>query len=75
MAGAYKEHGLKKLSKLFRLSLKTKINCLIIMNLFDKLKDKAWQVIKRKAVEVIVAILTAAITALTTTSCMGYGPL
>ena len=74
MAGAYKEHGLKKLSKLFRLSLKTKINCLIIMNLFDKLKDKAWQVIKRKAVEVIVAILTAAITALTTTSCMGYGP-
>jgi len=30
--------------------------------------------IKRKAVEVIVAILTAAITALTTTSCMGHGP-
>ena len=75
MAGAYKEHGLKKLSKLFRLSLKTKINCLIIMNLFDKIKDKAWQVIKRKAVEVIVAILTAAITALTTTSCLGYGPI
>ena len=45
------------------------------MNFFDKLKDKAWQVIKRKAVEVIVAILTAAITALTTTSCMGFGPL
>ena len=44
------------------------------MNFFDKLKDKAWQAIKRKAVEVIVAILTAAITALTTTSCMGYGP-
>ena len=63
------------MSKLFRLSLKTKINCLIIMNLFDKIKEKAWQVIKRKAVEVIVAILTAAITALTTTSCMGYGPL
>ena len=55
--------------------LQNKINCLIIMNLFDKIKDKAWQVIKRKAVEVIVAILTAAITALTTTSCMGYGPL
>ena len=45
------------------------------MNFFDKLKDKAWQVIKRKAVEVIVAILTAAITALTTTSCLGYGPI
>ena len=81
MAGAYKEHGLKKLSKLFKLSskqkvvFKTKINCLIIMNLFDKIKEKAWQAIKRKAVEVLVAILTAAITALTTTSCMGYGPL
>ena len=75
MAGAYKEHGLKKLSKLFRLSLKTKINCLLIMNLFDKIKEKAWQAIKRKAVEVIVAILTAAIAAITTTSCMGYGPL
>ena len=45
------------------------------MNLFDKIKEKAWALIKRKAVEVIVAILTAAITALTTTSCMGYGPL
>ena len=55
--------------------LQNKINCLIIMNLFDKIKEKAWQAIKRKAVEVIVAILTAAITALTTTSCMGYGPL
>ena len=85
MAGAYKEHGLKKLSKFFakqsgkaerfRLSLKTKINCLLIMKIFDTLREKAWQVIKRKAVEVIVAILTAAITALTTTSCMGYGPL
>ena len=45
------------------------------MNFFDRLKEKAWQAIKRKAVEVIVAILTAAITALTTTSCMGYGPI
>ena len=45
------------------------------MKFFDTLREKAWQVIKRKAVEVIVAILTAAITALTTTSCMGYGPL
>ena len=45
------------------------------MNLFDKMKEKAWQAIKRKAVEVIVAILTAAIAAITTTSCMGYGPL
>ena len=75
MAAAYKEHGLKKLSKLFRLSLKTKINCLLIMKIFDTLREKAWQAIKRKAVEVLVAILTAAITALTTTSCMGYGPL
>ena len=71
---------LNGLSKLFKLSskqkvvFKTKINCLIIMNLFDKIKEKAWQAIKRKAVEVIVAILTAAITALTTTSCMGHGP-
>ena len=44
------------------------------MKIFDKLKEKAGRLIKRKAVEVIVAILTAAITALTTTSCMGYGP-
>ena len=42
---------------------------------FDKFKEKAWQAIRRKAVEVIVAMLTAAITALTTTSCMGYGPI
>ena len=45
------------------------------MNVFDKFKEKAWAAIKRKAVEVIVAMLTAAITALTTTSCMGFGPL
>ena len=45
------------------------------MNVFEKLKEKAWAAIKRKAVEVIVAMLTAAITALTTTSCMGYGPI
>ena len=44
-------------------------------SVFDKLKEKAWALIKRKAVEVLVAMLTAAITALTTTSCMGYGPL
>ena len=55
--------------------LQNKINCLLIMKIFDTLREKAWQVIKRKAVEVIVAILTAAITALTTTSCMGFGPL
>ena len=47
----------------------------LTMNIFDKLKEKAWQAIKKKAVEVLVAMLTAAITALTTTSCMGYGPL
>ena len=45
------------------------------MKLFDKLGEKAWALIKRKAVEVIVAMLTAAITALTTTSCMGHGPI
>ena len=45
------------------------------MTIFDKFKEKAWAAIKRKAVEVIVAMLTAAITALTTTSCMGYGPI
>ena len=45
------------------------------MKIFDTLREKAWHAIKRKAVEVIVAILTAAIAAITTTSCMGYGPL
>ena len=45
------------------------------MKIFDKLGEKIWTLIKRKAVEVIVAMLTAAITALTTTSCMGHGPL
>ena len=45
------------------------------MKLFDKLSEKAWALIKKKAVEVIVAMLTAAITALTTTSCMGHGPI
>ena len=44
------------------------------MKFLDKLKEKAWTLIKRKAVEVLVAMLTAAITALTTTSCMGHGP-
>ena len=45
------------------------------MKLFDKLGTKVWNLIKKKAVEVIVAMLTAAITALTTTSCMGHGPI
>ena len=45
------------------------------MSFIDNFKEKAWKAIKRKAVEVLVAILTAAITALTTTSCMGFGPL
>ena len=44
------------------------------MKIFDTLKEKAGALIKRKAVEVLVAMLTAAITALTTTSCMGHGP-
>ena len=45
------------------------------MKVFEKLGEKAWALIKRKAVEVLVAMLTAAITALTTTSCRGFGPL
>ncbi len=45
------------------------------MKIFDKLGEKVWALIKKKAVEVIVAMLTAAITALTTTSCMGHGPI
>ena len=44
------------------------------MNVFDSFKKRAWELIKRKAVEVLVAMLTAAITALTTTSCLGHGP-
>ena len=44
------------------------------MKVFDSIREKLWALIKRKAVEVIVAMLTAAITALTTTSCMGHGP-
>ncbi len=45
------------------------------MSVFSKIGDKVWAAIKRKAVEVLVAMLTAAITALTTTSCMGFGPI
>lgn len=45
------------------------------MKLFDNLGRKVWTLVRRKAVEVLVAMLTAAITALTTTSCMGYGPV
>ena len=41
------------------------------MKIFDSFREKLWALIKRKAVEVLVAMLTAAITALTTTSCMG----
>ena len=33
---------------------------------FEKLRKKLW--------EVFIAAITAAITALTTTSCMGFGP-
>ena len=63
-----------ELSLLSKLSSKQKSIVFFIMNIFDKLKEKAWALIKRKAVEVLVAMLTAAITALTTTSCMGHGP-
>ena len=43
------------------------------MEIFDGFREKVWQIIKKKAVEVLVAMLTAAITALTTTSYMGHG--
>ena len=45
------------------------------MKWYEKLGEKAWALIRKKAVEVLVAMLTAAITALTTTSCMGCGPV
>ena len=45
------------------------------MGIFEGFREKVWQIIKKKAVEVLVAMLTAAITALTTTSCMGHGPI
>ena len=45
------------------------------MSIFGSLGERVLALIKRKAVEVIVAMLTAAITALTTTSCLGYGPM
>jgi len=35
--------------------------------IFERLRKKLW--------EVFIAAVTAAITALTTTSCMGHGPL
>jgi hypothetical protein len=45
------------------------------MKILNTIGQKVMSLIKRKAVEVLVAMLTAAITALTTTSCMGYGPV
>ena len=39
---------------------------------FDGIREKVWQIIKKKTVEVLVFMFTAAITALTTTSCMGH---
>jgi hypothetical protein len=45
------------------------------MGIFEGIPEKVWQIIKKKAVEVLVAMLTAAITALTTTSCMGHVPI
>jgi hypothetical protein len=45
------------------------------MGIFDGIREKVRKIIKRKAVEVIVSMLTAAITALTTTSCMGHDPI
>ena len=34
-----------------------------------------WNAVKKKALEALLAIVTAAIAAVTTTSCMGHGPL
>jgi Mg/Co/Ni transporter MgtE len=45
------------------------------MGIFEGIREKVWKIIKKKAVEVLVAMLTAAITALTTTSCIGHGPV
>ena len=45
------------------------------MKIADSIWKRVWPIIRRKGVEVLVAMLTAAITALTTTSCMGYGPI
>jgi hypothetical protein len=45
------------------------------MNVLNNVGKVVWKAVKRKAIEVIVAMLTAAITALTTTSCMGFGPV
>ena len=45
------------------------------MKIFETIGEKLLALIKKKAVEVLVAMLTAAFTALTTTSCMGHGPL
>ncbi|MCR4808634.1 MAG: hypothetical protein K5896_02095 [Prevotella sp.] len=45
------------------------------MNVLNNVGKAVWKAFKRKGVEVIVAMLTAAITALTTTSCMGFGPV
>ena len=44
------------------------------MKIPDIFWEKVWQVVKKKGIEVLVAALTAAITALTTTSCLGHGP-
>jgi len=43
-----------------------------IMWIFDGIREKVWQIIKKKAIEVLFAMLIAAITALTITSCMGH---
>jgi hypothetical protein len=45
------------------------------MGIFEGIREKVWQIIKKKAVEVLFAMLIAAFTALTTTSCMGHDPI
>ena len=45
------------------------------MGIFEGIPEKVWQIIKKKAIKVLVAMLTTAITALTTTSCMSYGTI
>ena len=45
------------------------------MKLLKTILSKSGRLIAKKLLEIVVAIITAMITALTTTSCMGYGPL
>ena len=71
---------IKKLSKVVYVVVKKKKQvvvkkqkgCSIIKVVFERMKNsRFWDVL----LKVLVAAITAAATALTTTSCMGHGPL